>query len=75
MGGLIRGLQNLETPGKGARIGTFCGVQKVRQNRAEGCVPLVSRGRFKSLPEKILQKFSAARAETGFARKPPAKRL
>ena len=28
---LIRGLQNLETPCKGGRIVTFCGVQKVTQ--------------------------------------------
>ena len=44
LGGLIRGLQNLGTPGKGARIGTFCGVQKVPQKHAEGCDPLDSRG-------------------------------
>ena len=30
-GTLIRGLQNLETPCKGGRIVTFCGVQKVTQ--------------------------------------------
>ena len=48
LGGLIRGLQNLEAPGKGVRVGTFCGVQKVPQKHAEGCDPLDSRGRFKS---------------------------
>ena len=53
LGGLIRGSQNLGTPGKGARIGTFCGVQKVPQKHAEGCDPLDSRGRFKALSEKI----------------------
>ena len=31
--------------------------------------------RFKALPEVILQSFPAARIETGFARKTPAKRL
>ena len=33
------------------------------------------RGRFKALPEVILQSFPAARAETGFACKTAAKRL
>ena len=33
------------------------------------------RGRFKALPEVILQKFPAAPAETGFAHKTAAKRL
>ena len=64
LGGLIRGLQNLETPGKGVRVGTFCGVQKVPQKHAEGCDPLDSRGRFKALPEKILAKFSDGTSRT-----------
>ena len=55
---LIRGLQNLEAPGKGVRVGTFCGVQKVPQKHAEGCDPLDSRGRFKALPKVILEKLS-----------------
>ena len=33
------------------------------------------RGRFKALPEVILQSFPAAHVETGFAHKTPAKRL
>ena len=35
----------------------------------------VLRPRFKALPEVSLQKLPAAHAETGFARKTPAKRL
>ena len=58
LGALIRGSQNLETPGKGVRIGTFCGVQKVPQKHAEGCDPLDSRGRFKALSKKISAKLS-----------------
>ena len=48
LGVLIRGWENLEAPGKGVRIGTFCGVQKVPQKHAEGCGPLDSGERFKS---------------------------
>ena len=44
LGVLLRGWENLEAPGKGVRIGTFCGVQKVPQKHAEGCDPLDSRG-------------------------------
>ena len=48
LGVLLRGWENLEAPGKGVRIGTFCGVQKVPQKHAEGCGPLDSGERFKS---------------------------
>ena len=34
LSGLIRGLENLETPGKGVRIVTFCVVQKVTKKHA-----------------------------------------
>ena len=64
LGVLLRGWENLEAPGKGVRIGTFCGVQKVPQKHAEGCDPLDSRGRFKALPEKILAKFSDGTSRT-----------
>ena len=40
LGGLIRGLQNLESPGKGVRVGTFCGVQKVTKKHARTCKKL-----------------------------------
>ena len=75
LGALIRGLQNLESPCEGERIVTFCVVQKVPQKHAEGCDPLDSRGRFKALPEILLEKFPAARAEPGFSHKTAAKRL
>ena len=66
LGMLIRGSQNLETPGKGVRVGTFCGVQKVPQKHAEGCDPLDSRGRFKALSEKISAKFSNGTSRNRF---------
>ena len=46
----------------------FCAL--IRGLRTSGL-----RGRFKALSEAILQSFPAARAETGFAHKTPAKRL
>ena len=66
LGGLNRGLQNLEAFPKGKRIGTFCDVQKVPQKHAEGCDPLDSRGRFKALPKKILAKFSGGTSRNRF---------
>ena len=69
---LIRGLENLGAPCKGVRVVTFCVVQKVTQ-KAHGAKPCDPR--FKALPKVILQKFSAASAETGFACKTAAKRL
>ena len=66
LGVLIRGSQNLGTPGKGARIGTFCGVQKVPQKHAEGCDPLDSRGRFKALSKEISAKFSDGTSRNRF---------
>ena len=66
LGGLIRGLQNLESPCKGTFFCTFCGVQKVPQKHAEGCNPLDSRGRFKALPKKILAKFSGGTSRNRF---------
>ena len=40
LGGLIRGLKNLETPGKGVRVVTFCVVQKVTKKHARTCKKL-----------------------------------
>ena len=41
---LFRGWQNLETPGKGVRVVTFCVVQKVTKKQARTCkkVPVAS---------------------------------
>ena len=74
-GVLNRGLQNLGASCEGERIVTFCIVQKVTKKHARGLRTSGLRGRFKALPEKIMQSFQAARVETGFAYKTPAKRL
>ena len=71
-GVLIRGLQNLGASCEGERGVTFCIVQKVTKKHARGLRTSGLRGRFKALPEAILQSFPAARAETSFACKPPA---
>ena len=39
---LIRGLQNLEAPGKGKRVYSFCVVQKEPKSTPEVCEPLDS---------------------------------
>ena len=73
-GGLIRGLQNLETSCERNVFRTFRVYEK-NQKYTRGLRTSGLRGRFKALSEAILQSFPAARAETGFAYKTPAKRL
>ena len=69
---LIRGLQNLETPCKGDVFTFFLRRAKRTKKHARGLRTSGLRGRFKALPEVILQKFPAACDETGFAHKTPA---
>ena len=71
---LFRGLQNLEISCERNVLGTFRVYEKY-QKYTRGLRTSGLRGRFKALSEVILQKFPAARIETGFARKTPAKRL
>ena len=40
LGGLIRGLENLESPCEGVRVVTFCVVQKVTKKHARTCKKL-----------------------------------
>ena len=70
----IRGLQNLEASCEGNVFRAFRVYEK-NQKYTRGLRTSGLRGRFKALSEVILQKFPAARIETGFARKTPAKRL
>ena len=74
-GELIRGLQNLDAPCKGDVFTFFLRRAKRTKKHARGLRTSGLRGRFKALPEVTLQKFPAARAETGFACKTSAKRL
>ena len=71
---LIRGLQNLETSCERNVFRTFRVYEKY-QKYTRGLRTSGLRGRFKALPEVILQSFPAACAETGFAHKTAAKRL
>ena len=73
-GVLIRGLQNLDAPCKGD---VFRAVRLYEKNGeyTRGLRTSGLRGRFKALPEVILQKIPAARIETGFAHKTAVKRL
>ena len=73
-GALIRGLQNLGTPCKGDVFRAFRLYEK-NQKYTRGLRTSGLRGRFKALPEVILQKFPAACDETGFVCKTAAKRL
>ena len=74
-GVMIQGLRNLGTSCKGDVFTFFLRRAKRTKKHARGLRTSGLRGRFKALSEAILQSFSAARAETGFARKSPAKRL
>ena len=70
-GGLIRGLLNLETSCERDVFRTFRLYEK-NQKYTRGLRTSGLRGRFKALPEVILQSFPAARDETGFACKTAA---
>ena len=65
MGGLIRGLENLELPGKGNGFILFACTKRTKST-PKGCDPLDSRGRFKALSEKILAEFSDGTSRTRF---------
>ena len=73
-GVLNRGLKNLEASCERNVFRAFRLYEK-NQKYTRGLRTSGLRGRFKALPEVILQEFPAARAETGFACKTPAKRL
>jgi hypothetical protein len=73
-GELLRGLQNLGASCERDVFRTFRVYEKY-QKYTKGLRTSGLRGRFKALPKVILQNFPAARVETGFARKRPAKRL
>ena len=73
-GALIRGLENLETSCERNVFRAFRLYEK-NQKYTRGLRTSGLRGRFKALPEVILQKFPTARAETGFVCKTAAKRL
>ena len=62
MGGLIRGLENLESPGKG----TDCHfLHRAKSNQKARGTPSCDL-RFKALPEKILAKFSSGTSRNRF---------
>ena len=69
---LIRGLENLETSCEGDVFTFFLRRAKRTKKHARGLRTSGLRGRFKALPEVILQKLPAARIETGFVCKTPA---
>ena len=71
---LNRGLQNLGTSCERNVVRTFRVYEKY-QKYIRGLRTSGLRGRFKALPEIILQSFPAAHAETGFACKTAVKRL
>ena len=73
-GALIRGLQNLGASCKGNVFRTFRVYEKY-QKYTKGLRTSGLRGRFKALPEVMLQSFPAAHVETGFACKTAVKRL
>ena len=70
-GALIRGLLNLETSCERNVFRAFRLYEK-NQKYTRGLRTSGLRGRFKALPEVIMQKIPAAHVETGFACKPPA---
>jgi hypothetical protein len=68
-------LENLGVPCKGDVFTFFLRRAKRIKKHARGLRTSGLRGRFKALPEVILQKIPAASAETGFACKTAVKRL
>ena len=63
MGGLLRGLQNLESSRKGNGFILFACTKRTKST-PEVCEPLDSGGRFKALSKKILAELSGGTCRT-----------